>query len=272
VLVAPGCGSAPTGGGSNAVVPWVNRPLPLYVAPQVRLLRYATVAPSCRASQLRVRRGRSGVATGNALEELVFTNVSSGACLLRGYPAISGVGEDGGRVPLRPGRGTFFGRLVPSDLPPGGHVFLDFGTSGCGCTCERSSPVRHRDLVFTLPRSGGSLSGGAISLVEDCFLDMSAFGLPERFSQPRTRPGTPGTPRVHMRLPAALRAGTAFRYVVTLRNPTGEAVSLARCPGYTESLYTARSPAGRSESTASPIPKGTMATCSARRSRTSSPS
>jgi len=242
---AAGCGEARVGS-SHSIVPWVDRPLPLYVTPQPKLVHYPTSAPRCRASQLRVRRGRTGVATGNALEELVFTNVSSTPCLLRGSPSVSGVPPGGSRVALRPRLGgTFFGRLVPSDLAPGGHVFLEFGTSDCGCRCERSNPVRYRDLVFALPH-GDLVQGGTVTLTKDCFLDMSGFGLPERYSQPHTRPGTPGTLRVRVHLPEAVRAGAPFRYVVTLRNPTATTVSFTRCPGYTQGLFTERAATHRS--------------------------
>ncbi len=227
-------------------MPWVDRPLPLYVAPQPTLVRYPTSAGPCRAPQLRVSQGRNGVGAGNLLQELVFTNTGSRACLLRGYPRITAVAPGGGRVVLRPLRGgTYFGRLVASDIDPGGHVFLDFGTSDCGCRCERPSPVRYRNLAFTLPH-GGTVAGGAATLAKDCFLDMSAFGLPARYSQPRTRPGDPGTLRARVYLPSAVRAGTTLRYTVTLRNPTGRTVSLARCPGYTQSLYTPRAAVHRS--------------------------
>lgn len=216
---------------------WVNRPLPLYVTPEPRLIRYPTSARPCRAAQLRVSQGRGGVGLGNRLEELVFTNLGAKPCLLRGYPTISAEPPAGGRRLLRVRRGgTYFGRLVPADLPPGGHVFLDFGTSNCGCRCEGGKPVRYRNLVFTLPR-GGSVHAERVSITVDCFLSMSDFGLPPRYSQPRAAPGTAGTLHARLRPPAGVRAGTTLVYTVTLSNPTRTTVVLRPCPGYTEGLY-----------------------------------
>src|SRR5207248_4882820 len=138
---ACGCGSARTTASPGAV-PWINRPRPLYTAPPPTLDRYATTAPRCRASQLRVSRGRTGVGLGNLLEQLVFTNIGKRPCLLRGYPTITAETPAGTRQTVQARRGgTYFGRLLPADLQPGGRVLLDFGTSDCGCRCERPSPV-----------------------------------------------------------------------------------------------------------------------------------
>jgi hypothetical protein len=220
------------------VVQWVNRPVPLYVTPEPRLIRYPTLARPCRAAQLRVSQGRSGVGLGNRLEELVFTNLGAKPCLLRGYPTISAEPPAGGRRLLRVRRGgTYFGRLVPADLPPGGHVFLDFGTSNCGCRCEGGRrPVRYHHLVFTLPQ-GGSVQAERVSITEDCFLSMSEFGLPQRYAEPQARPRTAGKLHARLRLPAAVRAGTTLFYTVTLSNPTSTTVVLRPCPGHTEALY-----------------------------------
>ena len=216
----------------------MNRPLPLYVIPEARLIPYSTSARPCRPQQLRVSQGRSGVGLGNRLEELVFTNVGARPCLLRGYPTISAETSAGSRRALRPRRGgTYFGKLVPADLPPGGHVFLDFGTSNCGCRCEGVTPtVRYRHLVFTLSQ-GGSVRAANVAITEDCFLSMSEFGLPARYSQPRARPGTAGVLHARIRLPATVGAGTTLRYTVTVGNPTGTTVVLRPCPGYTEGVY-----------------------------------
>src|SRR5439155_9797354 len=117
---ACGCSSTKASSPTAVVVPWVNRPLPLYVTPSARLVRYPAAAPACRSSQLRVRQGQDGVGLGNRLERLVFTNTGSGRCLLRGYPTITGVARSGNRRTLRPIRGgTYFGRLIPADMEPG---------------------------------------------------------------------------------------------------------------------------------------------------------
>jgi len=217
-------------------VPWVNRPVALYHAPESRLILYPTSAPACRRGQLRVSQGHGGVGLGNRLERVVFTNVGSNPCLLRGYPTITGFTSVGGRRALRPTRGgTYFGRLVPADMAPGGRTLLDLATS---THCEDGqSGTTYRQLVFGLP-AGGSVRGGHVSITVLCGLSMSAFGLPQRYEpSPHPAPGTPGTLRVRVQLPAAARAGSVLRYTITLVNPTTTAVALHPCPGYTQALY-----------------------------------
>jgi hypothetical protein len=214
----------------------VNRPIPLYRVPDAKLVRYSTSAPLCRAANLRVSQGRTGVGLGNYLNELVFTNRGAHACLLRGYPTrITALTPAGTRRVLRPLRGgTYFGRLIPSDVGPGRHVFLDLATS-VACEGGRKPTVRYRDLRFTLPQ-GGTVSGH-VTVRATCGLSMSTFGLPERYVEPKARPGTPGTLRATIHLPAQVQRGTSLVYTVTLSNATATAVTLRPCPGYTENLY-----------------------------------
>jgi hypothetical protein len=141
--------------------------------------RQTAAAARCRASQLRASQGRSAVGLGNWLEEVVFTNVSRDACLLRGYPTITA-----GRRPLRVLRGsdggTYFGRLVPAILQPGEHGFLDFATAnGTDCDGRPRVIARYHDLVFTLPE-GGRLRARQVSITEHCSLSISALGRPEK--------------------------------------------------------------------------------------------
>ncbi len=233
-----GCGSTATRAPSAlaGVVPWVNRPLPLYVIPDPKPIPYPTSALPCRAEQLRVSQGRGGVGLGNQLQQLVFINVGARPCLLRGSPTISAGTATGSRRALRPQHGgTYFGQLVPADLPPGGHVFLDLATS-TGCEGGRKPAVRYRKLLFALPQ-GGSVQAEQVSITEDCGLSMSDFGLPRRYSHPQPAPGTAGVLQVRLELPASVRAGTTLRYTVTLSNPTKTTVALHPCPGYSEGVY-----------------------------------
>src|SRR5438309_11777807 len=99
LLLLAGC----SGGGSTAggVVPWLNRPLPLYVVPEPKVVPYPTSAPACRAAHLWVARDHTAAGLGNLLEEVVFTNLGARPCLLRGYPSISAEITAGGRQELR---------------------------------------------------------------------------------------------------------------------------------------------------------------------------
>jgi uncharacterized protein DUF4232 len=130
-------------------------------------------APPCRAGQLHAARGRTAVGVGNLLEEVVFTNVSRRACVLRGYPTIA---SDGQNVHAMRG-GTYFGRLVPVVLRPGTHGFLDFGTADhmeCGVGPRT---VEYPNLVFALP--GGGRLQSTVSITEHCSLSISELGRPE---------------------------------------------------------------------------------------------
>lgn len=195
----------------------------------------------CRASQVEVTQGRQGVGLGNRLEELVFRNTGSSPCLLRGYPRITGVTQDGRRhrVPARHG-GTYFGTLVPANLPPGGHVFLDLGTSNgiCGNDQYPRATV-FRQLEFRLPSGGLVRAMPRVQISEVCAIDMTTFGLPAEFELSRPKPGTVGSLQVRLRLPAEVRPGGVLRYVVILVNTSDVDVPLQPCPGYTQDVANA---------------------------------
>lgn len=231
-----GCASSHASGPA-AAVPWVNRPRPLYRFPGPKLIRYPTNAPLCGAGQLRVSQGQDGAATGNDSEQLLFTNISSRPCLLRGYPTVSAASPGASRRTLHPRHGTFFGPYVPANLRPGRHVFLDFGTSS-GCEGGDRPIVHYRDLVFTLP-TGGAVAARTVSIWEQCGLDVSTFGLPAWYTPVRSPAGTPGALQATAHVPAQLLPGAKeLDYVVRLSNPTATPVRLTPCPGYTQSVYT----------------------------------
>ena len=218
---------------------WLDHPLRLYVAPAPRLTPYPTTAPPCRAGRLRVSQGRGGVGLGNELTELVFTNLGPGPCVLRGYPTISATTADGARQELSPRHGgTYFGQLSAADLPVGGHVFLDFGT-GDGCAGGLQPAVHYHELVFTLPQGGDMAAGPGVSVIEDCgFLDMSVFGLQQRYSTSLpAAAGSVAALTARLASPQAVRAGRTLSFTVVLDNPTAHAVRLNPCPGYSEGIY-----------------------------------
>ena len=241
VVVGAGCaacGSAKTTTAAGGVVPWLDKPLPLYLIPNATLIRYPTSAPPCRARQLRVSQGRNAVGLNHHLEELVFSNVGAKACLLRGYPTISARTPAGVRRTLHPrGGGTFVGQLLAADIRAGGHGFLDLETTSvCDVSGLRKS-VRFSDLRFTLP-NGGKVGAPRVSISSVCGLSMSELGLPGKYAQPHAAPGTPGTLHAQLRLPASVRAGATLRFTVTLSNLTAKTVALGPCPAYTEGLVT----------------------------------
>lgn len=223
---------------ASGVVPWLDRPLPLYRTPDARLIRYPTSAPPCRAAQLRVRHGRTAVGLGNRLEEIVFTNGAAEPCLLRGYPTISARTPSGARRALHPSRGgTYFGQMTAADIAPGRHGFLDLATSR-GCDNGLRRAARYTDLRIRLPQ-GGTVAAPRVSISVFCGLSMSELGLPRRYAEPHAASGTAGTLRARLHLPVRIRAGATLRFVVILSNPSKAEVALRRCPGYTEGIAVA---------------------------------
>lgn len=203
---------------------------------------YPTKSPPCRAGQLAVRQRLTKVGLGNVLERFAFRNLGAAPCVLRGFPRVTGVtaGDLRRSVPARRSPdGTYFGTFVAVDIAPGERGLLDFATGG-GCRDPLGSAKRYRALGFALPAHGGVVSAPDSSLVMTCrFLEMSQFGLPPpEPTVPTPKPGTPDTLTVSVALPAAARAGTPLRFVVTLANPTRISVGLTPCPRYNEAVYT----------------------------------
>ena len=225
---------------SGGIVPWVDRPAPAYTPPPpLRPPPYPTSAPACRAGDLRAQRGRGGVGAGNWLYVIVFRNLGPTTCLLRGYPTLTGVGPNGRRVTLRTRRSdTYFGRLAPADMRPGGRTLLYVAT-GAGCT--NLNPIVYRHLVIDVPGVGVIAGGNAVVTKACGFLAMTQLGRPPRPARDRRpKPGTFGALHARLALPPRVRAGTALDYVITLANPSDRAVPLDPCPTYTEWLVPGR--------------------------------
>ncbi|MGD0595345.1 MAG: DUF4232 domain-containing protein [Acidimicrobiales bacterium] len=246
VALLAGCtsSSTPTTTTSTApasgVVAWVATPAPPTTSTTTTTTTLAA-APSCTASELRVRAGRGGAATGNVAAPLLFTNAGASTCRLQGYPVLVGVTSAGGEVAIQAGHGTFFGNLVPTDLRPGssGRLLLAGSdmcvgsptTSGAGQGL-RAAPYRW--LIVELPDGSGAVR---VRNRLPC--------LPLFESQLGVEPPLPGTAlpgtlpflQAAAQTPAQVRAGLVMRYVIVLTNPGTMPVSLLPCPGYTESLF-----------------------------------
>ena len=232
--LAIGCGSARTQ--SSGPVPWVDRTVARYEIPPPKLIPYSVSAPLCRASQLRVRQGRGGAAAGTQYERLVLTNVGARTCLLRGYPTITGVNE-GTRSPLRVRReGVVFFQLVPTDVRPGGHSFLELATSDA-CNGGRNKPTVYRQLEIAVRGVGTVRAPAHVEIADVCGLYVSYFGLPARYTPVAPQPGTAGTLWATLHLPPTVQAGHVLAYTITLSNRTGTAVKVKPCPGYNEGIY-----------------------------------
>src|SRR5947209_14855009 len=136
LLVAAGCAAAPGmhPASAPAVVPWIDSPAPAFAPPPWPPARpYPTSAPPCTARQVQVAGAGGGVGLGNRMMRLVLRNRGDRACLLHGYPTLTGLGTDGRRRPITirhaPGGGTYFGTMVAADIGPGGRGFLLLATT-----------------------------------------------------------------------------------------------------------------------------------------------
>lgn len=220
------------------VIPWADRPAAqdndTMTAPP-----YTTGARPCTPADLTVTPGRNGPAAGTVFFQVLFTNRSATACWLNGYPAsLAGVAADGTVTPLSPSHDGPPNDGAPSaDIAPGqsAEVYL---AAGDGCTAILNG--QHRifpSLQFGLPGSApgattGTVTGSGDGFDAECGLGVSKFGVPADIpAGPAPSPLT-----ATIKAPAAVRAGTALSYQVTLTNPTGKPFALSPCPSYAEYL------------------------------------
>jgi hypothetical protein len=241
VLIASACASHQGVADRNRIVPWIDRPAPRYIPPPwVTPAPYPASATPCPAGQLRVTGVQWEAAAGTESQRFVFTNVGSTTCLLGGYPRVTGELSSGVRVVLRIRHrpSGVFSKVVPADIPPGQHGYLDVGFSDA---CPMGRSLLARRIAFALP------SGGTVAtrhrMRRTCYVRvMSQLG---RFAPepqpPRREPGTPDVLRVLLSIKTMTRflAGSRMHYVVTLINPSRAPVALQPCPSYTEGLAAA---------------------------------
>lgn len=102
--------------------------------------------PPCTQAQLRITGGRQGAGLGSFYAPILFRNVSTTACSLRGYPGVEYVAADGTAMPTRPSQDTAIPvRTVV--LPPGKTASAmlsggDFGPNGGATPCPETAGVR----------------------------------------------------------------------------------------------------------------------------------
>ena len=224
-------------------MPWVDNPAPNYTPPPWAAppADTASAAP-CRARQLQVTSVQLGAAAGSGVQRFAFTNVSSATCLLGGFPTVTGELASGRRRALRitrPAGGTFTGKVVPADIPPGKQGSLDLTFSDA---CPTGRRMLASNVAFVLPE-GGSVDT-RYRVWRTCHgLAMSQLGrhAPEPVPT-HPKPGTPDTLRVGLSVTnmTRIRSGSTLHYVVTLTNPHATPVNLRRCPSYTEGIAAER--------------------------------
>ena len=219
-------------------VSWINNPAPLYQAPDAPPASPpASNARACTAADVVANLASGNGAGGHSVRYVQFRNASTSTCVLKGYPHLTAsepghptaVGTDGsffltpGTANMRPGEDSYLGVETDTYCParPGG------GPAG---------PLYHQ-LNITLP-GGGTVTVSAQTSGFDvtCGLYLTRFFV----EQPRQQPGQPAPHdplsdlKVSLQVPPRVAAGSTLVYVADLTNPTGQPVSLSRCPGYIE--------------------------------------
>jgi hypothetical protein len=239
-----GVGSDATGGmpatpgpDSSAAydVAWVDRPAPTpYVPSAAPVPPPPTDSPPCRADQVSARYADGAGAAGNVVFRLEFSNLGPQACLLRGVPRVVATQPGLPQRVATPGNYELLQGGLPGDMAPGGHtdLALDYGTA-CDTTPQAGTAYHH--LSVTLPGGGTvpvTVPGGRPAFDPTCGFEVG------HFYDPIPQPDPPPPPYAglvaSLTLPDWAQAGSELDYVVTLTNPTVQAIGLDPCPGYVE--------------------------------------
>ena len=212
-------------------VAWLNQPAAMPVTES------ATAAPSapCAQSDLVLTLGGQGAWHGQATQEVLLRNQSSSRCLLSALPAIELQSTLGWQaaLPQPSDESAEAIELAPNDV-----LAVLLGTPGsCAATLGPDRTVVHRLRVS--PPGGGRLAVDGAHVDTTCGQASVLRADRHAVRTARPAPGSTQTLTAQVSAPAAVAAGNTFNYVVTLRNPTDQAVALSPCPSYEQVLNTA---------------------------------
>lgn len=252
VICEAGCGSVPVTVSTNApvdatttitstttvavptVVPWVDRPAPPFVPPPDPVVTFPTDARPCQAADLEISAGAGGGGMGNALIQFLFTNRSTSACVLDGYPTVTGVLTSGDVRELMAVEGTYFGDPgPPANIAPGEVAAVNLATAW-PCKTEPTGQAKMFPIL-RLGLPGGDtidVSGEGVDIY--CGLWVSRFGVPALTVPPPPTIESPLT--VSTTMPASVHRGEQLVYSVTLTNSSIARYPLDPCPSYTEAI------------------------------------
>jgi len=211
-----------------APVPWLDEPGSMTVVRPVA----ATPSAPCEQGDLRLTLGGAGAWRGHATQELRLLNRSSTPCMLNAAPAIELASPRGWHA----AGGMASQDTMPDLLPPRATLAVLLGTPGaCEATMGPGRQVLRRLRV--LAPGGGALE------VEGAHVDVTcgaATVLRVDLHEAQVAPtaGSTAVLTAELNAPRSATAGTPLDYVVTLRNPTSQPVSLAACPSYEQVLNT----------------------------------
>lgn len=211
-----------------APVPWLDEP------GSMALVRAVSATPSapCEQSDLRLTLGGTGAWRGHATQELLLLNRSSAPCVLNTAPAIELASPRGWHA----ADGMASQETMPHVMSPHATLAVLLGTPGaCEATMGPGRQVLRRLRV--LAPGGGALE------VDGAHLDVTcgaATVLRVDLHEAQVAPTTGSTEVLTAKLnaPRSATVGAQLDYVVTLRNPTAQPVSLVACPSYEQVLNT----------------------------------
>jgi hypothetical protein len=231
----------------TGAVRWLDAPEPPYVPLTVP----PTPPPAADARPCAARDVTAGFASRNGWgghldRELTFRNVSSSTCVLIGFPQVTASEPGQPDVHAKDGLLSFTG-TVPANMAPGQLTSLELETTiycpavpGGPETEVTGGPV-YEHISVAMP------GGGTVRLTASAGVNpgdgTDGFELRCGLRETKFFVGQPEAPQPHdpltdlqvsLELPATVRAGSTLSYVADLTNPTGQPISLARCPGYLE--------------------------------------
>lgn len=213
-----------------APVAWLNQPATMPVTEST----LAAPGAPCAQSDLVLTLGGQGAWHGRATQEVLLRNRSAGRCHLAAVPAIELQSALGWQAALtQPSdEGAAAIELAPNDV-----LAVLLGTPGsCEATLGPDRTVVSRLRV--LPLGGGTLSVEGAHVDTTCGQATVLRADHHAVRSARPAPGTTHTLTAEISAPAAVAAGNTFNYLVTLRNPSDQAVALSPCPSYEQVLNT----------------------------------
>jgi hypothetical protein len=212
----------------TGTVPWVGTPGSGYQTP-TKVPDGTVVTRPCTAADLTATLGGVDGASGHLVHWVELTSTAATACLLEGYPQVTAT--EPGLPDVAAAQGSYFPATGVPTMRPGekGHVGVQTDTA---CTAPSPPPPYHH-VAITLPGGGTVSVDVPDGLDTGCSLSVSELSGPAP-----TTPAPSADPlaslQVALDAPATVAAGDTLVYVARVSNPTGEAISLDRCPSYVQ--------------------------------------
>jgi hypothetical protein len=236
-LAACGPWPAPAGDARPAVIPWISTAAAPESTPTPTLL----AMPSCRAGDLSVRVGRSGLSGDTSV---IFTNRGSAACQLQGIPRVRLLDSSGQVLSALP-TAMDVADQAPVELRPG--VRDGGGTTPAVVGQAQLTIFMPADLCLprpsvklqiVLPNAAGEFAPDwarpayqALDCSQGFFVSPFVSGIP-----PTPEPFPAPDFSLDYILPVSVAIGETLKYKVVLTNVSGRDIRFTTCPSYLESI------------------------------------